>query len=253
MSSAWAVVTGASSGLGVAFAERIAAEGVGVVLVARREDKLTEVAADLHRRFGIDTEVVATDLGTTEGVNRVIAAMETRELAYLVNNAGFGTLGAFAEADHDRLAAELNLNALALTRLSHSAASAMLARGRGAIINVASTAAFQPIPMMGVYAASKAYVLRLSIALWEELKPTGVRVIAICPGPTETEFFANAGNGDVMAKRRTPEQVVETTFAGLKRHRPYVVDGAGNAVLAFANRLAPASLQARIARYIATH
>lgn len=253
MSSAWAVVTGASSGLGTAFAERVASEGMGVVLVARREDKLAEVAADLHRRFGVPTEVVVADLGTTGGVNKVIATMEDRELAYLINNAGFGTLGAFAEADHDRISDEINLNTLALTRLSHTAASAMLARGTGAIINVASTAAFQPIPMMGVYAASKAYVLRLSIALWEELKPTGVRVIAICPGPTETDFFANAGNGDVMAKRRTPAQVVDTTFAGLKRHRPYVVDGAQNAAMAFATRFAPTGLQTRLARFMATH
>lgn len=173
MNNAWAVVTGASSGLGVAFADRIASEGVGVVLVARREDKLREVAADLRRRRGVDTDVVAADLSTQEGVQKVIDAMEGRELAYLVNNAGFGTLGDFEQADESRIANELNLNVVALTQLSRAAAPGMVERGRGAIINVASTAAFQPIPRMAVYAASKAYVLRLTIALWSELHPTG--------------------------------------------------------------------------------
>lgn len=253
MNNAWAVVTGASSGLGVAYAERIASEGVSVVLVARREDKLTEVAADLHTRFGIDTEVVVADLTTAEGITRVIDAMEGRELAYLVNNAGFATIGAFTEIDEQRITDELCLNALALTRLTRAATASMVARGRGAVINVASTAAFQPIPMMAVYAASKAYVLRLSVALWEELRPTGVRVIAICPGPTETNFFANAGNADVMSNRRQPAHVVESTFTALKQHRPYVVDGAKNTVMAFATRLAPTALQAKLSRYIATH
>lgn len=253
MNNAWAVVTGASSGLGVAFADRIASEGVGVVLVARREDKLREVAADLRRRRGVDTDVVAADLSTQEGVQKVIDAMEGRELAYLVNNAGFGTLGDFEQADESRIASELNLNVVALTQLSRAAAPGMVERGRGAIINVASTAAFQPIPRMAVYAASKAYVLRLTIALWSELHPTGVRALAICPGPTETEFFANAGNDAVMADRRTPAQVVDTTFTALKQHRPYVVDGVRNTVMAFATRLAPTRLQAKLAEFVATH
>ena len=106
---------------------------------------------------------------------------------------------------------------------------------------------------MAVYAASKAYVLRLTIALWSELHPTGVRALAICPGPTETEFFANAGNDAVMADRRTPAQVVDTTFTALKQHRPYVVDGVRNTVMAFATRLAPTRLQAKLAEFVATH
>ncbi|HMR14003.1 MAG TPA: SDR family NAD(P)-dependent oxidoreductase, partial [Arachnia sp.] len=115
------------------------------------------------------------------------------------------------------------------------------------------TAAFQPIPTMAVYAASKAYVLRFSMALWDELKDSGVRVLAICPGPTETAFFANAGNENAMSNRRTPEQVVDTTFEALRRNRPFVIDGASNGALAFATRFAPTGLTLALARRIATH
>lgn len=252
MSNSWAVVTGGSSGLGVAFAERVASKGTNVLLAARSVDRLDEVAADLRRRFRVETETVAADLGDATQRGRLIEAIDGRDVGYLVNNAGFGTIGEFADAEPRRIANELNLNVLALTELSRAVAPGMIRRRRGAIINVASTAAFQPIPTMAVYAASKAYVLRFSIALWEELRHTGVRAMAICPGPTDTAFFANAGNDTVMSKRRTPDQVVDTTFQALKRHRPYAVDGANNAAMAFATRLAPARLQAKLAKLVAT-
>lgn len=253
MSSAWAVVTGGSSGLGVAFAERCASEGANVLLSARSADKLDEVAESLRHRHGVRAETVAADLGDGTQRGRLIEAMGGRDIAYLFNNAGFGTMGPFAEAEAGRVMDELNLNVLALTELSRAVVDGMVERGRGAIVNVASTAAFQAIPTMAVYAASKAYVLRFSIALWEELRTTGVRVTAICPGPTDTAFFTHAGNDSVMERRRTPQQVVETTFDALARHRPYAVDGARNAAMAFATRFAPTGLQARLARLVATH
>lgn len=253
MSSAWAVITGGSSGLGAAFAERCAAEGAHVLLAARSGDKLDEVADRIRRRHGVQAETVVADLGEVDQRAALIDAMGGREIAYLFNNAGFGTMGPFSESDPGRVAAELNLNVLALTELSRAVVAGMVERGSGAIVNVASTAAFQAIPTMAVYAASKAYVLRFSIALWEELHATGVRVTAICPGPTDTAFFANAGDDSVMGRRRTPDQVVETTFRALAQHRPYAVDGSRNAAMAFATRFAPTGLQAKLARRVATH
>lgn len=253
MSQSWAVVTGASAGLGVAFARRLASEGAGVILVARSADKLGQVAEELTGTYGVPTRVVPVDLSDRDARADLVAELRDTPTSHLINNAGFGTMGEFAEADPARITQELELNTVALTELTRAVVPGMIERGRGAIVNVASTGAFQPIPTMAVYAATKAYVLRFSIALWEELRPSGVRAIAICPGPTETSFFANAGNDAVMGHRRTPEQVVETTFSGLRRHRPYVVDGARNGALAFATRFAPAGLQASLARRVATH
>lgn len=252
MSNSWALVTGASSGLGVAYARRLASEGVGVVLAARSEDKLQAVADEL-RALGVEARVVPTDLTDRESRSRLIDACRDLPLSHLINNAGFATMGDFLDAEPGRISREMELNMVALTELTRALAPGMVERGRGAIVNVASTAAFQPIPTMAVYAASKAYVMNLSVALWQELHSTGVRVLAICPGPTETEFFANAGNESVMGRRRTPEQVVETTWAALRAHRPVVVDGADNKVMAFATRLAPLRLQAFLARQVATH
>lgn len=253
MSRSWAVVTGASSGLGVAYAERVASMGTNVVLSARRADLLESVAADLRERFNVDTRTVTADLGDQDQRHTLIAELQELDVAYLINNAGFGTMGEFAEADPDRMADELNLNVVALTDLTRAAVPGMIARRRGAVINVASSAAFQPVPNMAVYAASKAYVLRFTTALWDELRPTGVRALAICPGPTDTSFFTNAGNDEVMSNRRTPSQVVDTTFKALRQHRPYIVDGGGNVAMAFATRFAPAGLQTKLAKLVATN
>lgn len=253
MSSTWAVVTGASSGLGVAFAHRLAAEGADVVLAARSGDRLEEVAADIRARHGVRTRVVPVDLSAPDGRASFVDDVSRIGVSHLINNAGFGSIGEMAELDAVRLTAEVELNVVALTQLTRAVLPGMVTRQRGAIVNVASTAAFQPIPTMAVYAASKAYVLRMSIALWEEVRATGVRVLAICPGPTDTAFFTNAGDGAVMQKRRTPAQVVDATWHGLRRHQPFVVDGLSNKAMAFATRLAPVPLQAALARQVATH
>ncbi|MFT3887847.1 MAG: SDR family oxidoreductase [Arachnia sp.] len=252
-STSWAVITGASAGLGVAFAERLASEGADVWLAARSQDKLEEVAAGIRARHGVQTRVSPVDLSDAAARRGFVDEVGAARVTHLVNNAGFGSMGDFATLAADRLGQEMQLNMVALTELTRAVLPGMLERDRGAVINVASTAAFQPIPTMAVYAASKAYVLRLSIALWGELKGTGVRALAICPGPTETAFFANAGNDQVMGNRRTPEQVVDTTFEALRRNRPFAVDGASNATMAFANRLAPTWLAVSLARRIATH
>lgn len=246
------MVTGASSGLGLAYARSLATEGINVVLAARSRDTLTGIAEQLSREHGVETEALPVDLTDRAARAGFVTALADRDISHLVNNAGFGSIGDFVGIEPQRVGGELELNVVALTELSRAIAPGMISRGRGAIINVASTGAFQAIPSMAVYAATKAYVLRFSLALWEELHDTGVRVLAVCPGPTDTAFFNNAGDDSVMRRRRTPEQVVQTTFDALARHRPFVVDGLGNKALTFANRLVPATMAARIARFIAS-
>lgn len=180
-----ALVTGASSGIGEVMAELLAGAGVPTVVVARRADRLEQLAA---RFSGI--EVLVADL-TTAGGQQVVAeriADTEHPVELVVNNAGFGTSGLFHELDADRLADEIELNVAALTALSHVALSTMVPRGRGWLLNVASVAAMQPAPRLAVYAATKAYVLSLTESLHEEVKPAGVNVTALCPGLTRTEF-----------------------------------------------------------------
>lgn len=180
-----ALVTGASSGIGEAMVHALSAAGVPVVVVARRKDRLDDLAA---RHSGI--EVMVADLGTTEGLALVCAriADAARPLDLVVNNAGFGTSGAFDTLDPDRLHDEIALNVQALTRISHAALSMMLPRGRGHLLNVSSVVSFQPAPKLAVYAATKAYVTSLTESLHEEVRGSGVQVTALCPGLTRTEF-----------------------------------------------------------------
>ena len=250
MTQEWAVVTGASAGLGIAFAEHLAKQGSNVILAARRKDKLTEVSQRLERSYGVRTRVAPVDLSTEAGRADFVDEVRNTHVHTLVNNAGFGSVGKFAELDPSRISQETSLDVGALTDLSRAVVEGMMGRRRGAIINIASTAAFQPIPEMAVYAAAKGYVLQFTIALWQELYDTGVRAVAICPGPTDTEFFSNAGDDSVLTERRTPEQVVATAFKALEEHRPFAVDGIGNRALALANRVAPRGLQARIAKLV---
>lgn len=253
MTTSWAVVTGASAGLGAAYCRHLASTGSNVVLVARSAEAMTALASELERDHGVATMVLPTDLTDRDARAALVERLDELEVHTLVNNAGFATLGEFAEIERARVSAEVELNVVALTELAHAVVPQMVARGRGAIINVASTAAFQPIPEMATYAATKAYVLNFSNGLWGELRRTGVRVVCICPGPTETGFFSAAGNDDVMSNRRTPEQVVTATFDALARKQPYVVDGPRNKVMAQANRLVPTGLAMRVSNWVATH
>ncbi len=184
-----ALVTGASSGIGEVIATKLAAAGVPTVVVARRADRLNELA---DRHDGV--EVLVADLLTAEGQAEVAARISDPDhpVDLVVNNAGFGTGGMFHELDVDRLADEVELNVAALTRLSHAALSAMVPRGRGWLLNVSSVASFQATPRLAVYAATKAYVTSLTEALHEEVRGTGVHVTALCPGLTKTEFQSNS-------------------------------------------------------------
>lgn len=246
----WAVVTGASGGLGRAYARYLASCGLGVVLTGRREAELHNLASELKELWAATTLVRRCDLADPSDRAALLDELSDLEVDTLVNNAGFGMIGAVAESDAKRLSDMVTLNCVALTDLTRAVLPGMVRRGRGSIINVASTAAFQPIPTMAAYAASKAYVLRFTEGLWAEIAGTGVRTVAICPGPTDTAFFEAAGNNAVMSKRRTPEQVVQTTFSALRANRPAVVDGPANALLAVASRLVPTRMALRVARLV---
>ncbi|MGA0134950.1 MAG: SDR family NAD(P)-dependent oxidoreductase [Ilumatobacteraceae bacterium] len=181
-----ALVTGASSGIGEAIAHKLGKAGVGMVLVARRKERLDGLAA----RYP-NVEVLAADLTTAEGLDSVLARLGDTTLPVVelvVNNAGFGTSGSFSAADPERLSREISLNINALTRISHEAIRQMQPRGRGYLLNVSSIASFQPGPDLAVYAATKAFVTSLTQALHEELRGSGIRVTALCPGLTHTEF-----------------------------------------------------------------
>ena len=249
--SGWAVVTGASSGLGRGFARKLAADGMSLVLVARSAGLLHDLADELRQTYGSEVEVIVADLADADARATVIADLETRDVEVLINNAGFATSGDFAEEDPARIAEMVSLNCLALTLLSRAALPGMIARGRGAIVNVASTAAFQPIPTMGTYAATKAFVLRLSLAMWHELRPSGVTVMALCPGATETDFWRIAGNPNGFRRRRTVANVVDTCFDSLAKGSPVAIDGVLNTVLARSAPFVPERLTMIVAKVIA--
>ena len=248
-----AVVTGASGGIGLELARLLAADGHDVALVARSADRLAAEAEDLSSRHGVAAHVFAADLSTAGAADDLVRNLSRAGLEpeVLVNNAGFGLRGAFAENDPDGLDRMIRLNVLALTRLTRLLLPGMLERGRGRILNLSSLAAFQPGPGMAAYYATKAYVLSFSEALALELEGRGVTVTALCPGPTESGFAAAAGaegarlyrGGNVMAAG----EVARLGYDGMRRGRRVVVTGARNRLLAFATRLAPRRMSAGIA------
>ena len=245
-----AIVTGASAGIGAAFAVAVANRGYDVLLVARTADAL-ETVAERARSHGVRAQAVVADLGDPSAVDIVAAAADAfgGSVKLLVNNAGFGLHGPFETLDAERQRAMIRLNVEALVAMTQRFAPAMLATGRGAIVNVASTAAFQPVPYMAVYGATKAFVLSFSEAIAEEYRTRGVRVLALCPGATETNFFTIAGDAAsaALGKRRSVGDVVTTALRALDDGKTVVVDGAANRALANAPRLFPRGVIARIA------
>jgi uncharacterized protein len=247
--SGTALVTGASSGLGAHYADFLARSAMAVITTARSAEALQENAARLVDRHGSRVEIIPSDLTDRSARLELIEQVEAHgPLDVLVNNAGFGTHGAFIETEPDRVMDEIELNCVALTHLCRAFLPGMIARRRGAIINVASMAGFQPTPSMSVYAATKAFVRSLSAALWSETRGSGVRVLSVCPGPTETPFFANIGSPTSMPRRRSPEQVIQSTFRALNRDVPEVIDGPGNRVVARLSHLLPDRVVAPFAR-----
>jgi short-subunit dehydrogenase len=247
----FAVVTGASSGIGEVFARRLAGRGYDLVVAARRRDRL-EALADPFRAEGRRVDVMAVDLATAAGRDALWehAAGLGAPVNLLVNNAGFGLAGRFARLDRVRQLEMVTLNVTALTDLAHRFLGPMLELGHGAIINVASLAGFQPVPYLGVYAATKAYVLSLSEALEEETRGSGVSVVALCPGPVPTEFQSIAGTSLAGAARHvatTAEQCVDETLAGLEAGHAVVVPGIHNRLLAASVGFFPRRAVTRVA------
>jgi short-subunit dehydrogenase len=244
------LITGASSGIGEVFARRLAARGRNVLLVARSEDKLITLCNELGRSNSIRAQYVALDLSLPESPARLFEEAEKRSLSIdlLVNNAGFGSFGDFSKADLARELNMIDLNVKALVELTNRFLLPMRERKQGAIINVASTAAFQAVPFMATYAATKAFVLSFSEALWEENRSYGVKVMALCPGVTETNFF-EAARGEKPPARasQTPEEVVETALRGLARGKSHIISGWINRVMTESERLVPRSLVTRMA------
>jgi uncharacterized protein len=235
-----ALITGASSGIGAAYAKEFAARGADLVLVARGEEVMQRLAAEIRSQYSCKVEVIAADLGVPGAADQVAARVA--EVDVLINNAGFGLHGDLVTADPARLTAMMQLNCVTLVDLTRRFLPGMVARGRGVVVNVASTAAYQPVPHLAVYAATKAFVLSFTEALHAEAKAAGVRVVAISPGATETQFFEVAGEKAAFGRRRDVRQVVASTMQALDRGRPSRIDGMFNAVVANSTRFSPRRL-----------
>lgn len=229
------LVTGASAGIGAEFARQLAARGANVVLVARRQERLTALAAELATRHRVEATALALDLTTPDVGGLLDRELQRRgiEVTSIVNNAGFGTHGLFHTEDPDRLAAEIALNVTSVVQISRTFIERLRRRGDGFLVNVASVAAYQPDPTMAVYGATKAFVLSFTEALWYESRNTGLRVLTLLPGATDTEFFAVAGEAADGGTRRMPAtKVVRTALTALDRRNPppSVVAGWGNRI-----------------------
>jgi short-subunit dehydrogenase len=247
------LITGASSGIGLDLAHLCAADGNNLVLVARSGDKLGEVAAELESRHHIRAYAVPIDLADPGAPDELFHVLEEQGIAIdiLINNAGFGTHGPFAESDLVGQMQMLQVNVAALTHLTWLFLQPMIRRKSGRVMNVASTAAFQPGPFMAVYYASKAYVLSFSEALGAELSGSGITVTALCPGPTDTAFQARAGIAATRlfkATTMTSARVAEIGYRGMLKGKRVVVTGVRNKLLAFGTRLVPRRLATAIAK-----
>lgn len=244
----WAVVTGASSGIGEEFARELARRGYSVLAVARRRERLEALAKQASAQGG-QIEPLTADIATEPGVGSLLQRLEALgELELLINNAGIANDGDFVQASLNREVAAIKLNMEAVVRLTHSALQLMTRRGRGAIINVASVVAFQPFPHFAVYAATKAFVLSFTEALSEELRGTGVKLLALCPGSVRTEIKVFAHNEGLLGRlpSLTAEQVVKTGLGALERGQVVKVVGGLNQFLPFMDRLMPRWLVRRL-------
>lgn len=241
-----ALITGASSGIGEAFARALATPGDTLILVARSKDKLDALAATLRADHGVAVEVIAADLSRAGCGPALAAEVSQRGLAVdlLINNAGFGSAGAFAKENPARDAEMIDLNVSAVVELAHAFLPAMLERRRGGILNVASVAGFQPTPNMAIYGATKAFVLSFSESLWAEVRGRGVKVTALCPGPVDTPFFEATGNPELRkvvpkGMMMDADRVARQALAALAAGRPVVVPGLPNKLVTWAPRLLP--------------
>lgn len=238
-----ALITGASSGLGEAYALALADKGARVILVARRADRLRQLSDRINAKHGVyASTVIPMDLSSRDAATTLAKVIKGRgmQIDILVNNAGFGSTIEFIDESEQSISAELTVNVHTLVELTRSFLPSMVERKDGIVINIASTAAFQSLPYMAVYGATKAFVLSFTEALWGECRKNGVKVLAVCPGPTETEFFDAGGSSPALGRFiRKPEDVIESTFKALAKSKSpaFVVDGFINKITANSSRL----------------
>ncbi len=247
-----ALITGASGGLGLEFAKLFAEEGHDLILVARSGDKLNHVCAELRSSFGVEATSYVVDLSAPEQLEQFVQDIAGIRIDYLVNNAGFGDTGYFYLRPWKLQLEMINLNILALSRITHHCAAGMVERGFGRILNIASTGAFQPSPFFNVYAATKAYVLSFTEALQVELRGTGVTATVSCPGPTETGFHARAGSYRSRIMNMglmSGERVAKKAYRAMMKGQSLVLHGLRNALMAFSIRLTPRSIAPKAAHY----
>jgi uncharacterized protein len=247
-----ALITGASSGIGLELAKLFATDDYDLVLVARSEEKLNNLAEEINREYTVHCAVIATDLSFPRSPREIWEELDEKKIQVdvLVNNAGFGTHGKFAELDLERELNMIDLNVHALTELTGLFLPSMIEKGSGKILNVASTAAFQPGPLMATYFASKAFVLNFSEALANEVKGTGVTVTCLCPGATKTNFESTSGNSNLFAKTTlaTAESVATEAYSALMKGKTTIITGWKNNVLIFLNRFAPRKVVTHVVR-----
>lgn len=238
------VITGASSGIGAELARGLARRGFPLLLVARRRERLDELANEVGQEYSVGVEVLPLDLGDGKSRAKLASRLRSEPIAGLCNSAGFGTSGVFHELPVERESEEVTLNALALMELTHATLPGMVERGVGAVMNIASIAGFQPVPFMAVYSATKAFVQTFSEAVHEELHGTGVSVTCLCPGPVPTEWaeIANAERFSIPIAQVSPRGVAEAAIGGMLAGRRTVVPGVVPKVVSTGGRFAPRSL-----------
>lgn len=245
----WALITGASAGIGVAFAEQLAAGGTNLVLTARRKDRLDQLARRLAAACKISVEVFSADLADPGAPEEIFAFTKEKgvEIDLLINNAGFGQYGEFPSIEKQRLLDMVQVNCTAVVHLTSLYLAEMVPRRRGDVLILASTASFQAVPYISTYAATKAFDLLFAEGLAEEMKPHGIRVCALCPGSTESEFHTVAGQEKFKRNAETAEKVVRTGLKALAAGKSYVISGLGNYLGAHGERLVPRSFVTKIA------
>lgn len=243
-----ALITGASGGLGEAFAEQLAERGANLVLVGRSEEKLQALARRVERQYNITTTVLTADLASAAEVDQLISTLKTRHIGVdlLINNAGFGVFERFLETPLKRQMEQIDVNVRAVVSLTHALTPAMVARNKGGVINLSSSAGFQPLAGANIYAASKSFVLLFSEALAQELVATGVRVMAVCPGPVATGFFADKKPDLARNEMDDPKAIVEEVLRAFDRGKRVLVPGKLSVRLgALTPRLFPRALMAQ--------
>jgi hypothetical protein len=245
----WALITGASAGIGVALAEELAAGGSNLVLTARRKDRLEALARKLEAKHKIRAAVFVADLAERDAPDEIynFTSSQGIEIDLLINNAGFGSYGELPSVEAKRLLDMVQVNCSAVVHLTRLYLPGMVARKRGDILILASTASFQAVPYISTYAATKAFDLLFAEGLAEEMRPHGIRVCALCPGSTESEFHVVAGQEKFQRKAETAEKVARTGLRALAAGKSYVISGLGNYLGAQGERLVPRRMVTRIA------